>query len=71
MALIMDLWPEDKDSPEAEANAKMLRLEIDWSSTIGTFPFAWPGIGKQTYKTTKYFRMVLNAYGGQRRDSSP
>ena len=29
ITLDMDLWPEDKDSPEAEAIAKMLWLEID------------------------------------------
>lgn len=69
ITLDMDLWPEDKDSPEAEAIAKMLWLEIDWSSTTGTFPFAWPGIGEHTDKTTKYFRMVLDAYGGQKPDS--
>ncbi len=69
IALDMDLWPEDKDAPEAEAIAKMLWLEVDWSSTTGTFPFAWPGVGEYTDKTTTYFEMVLNAYGGQKPDS--
>lgn len=69
IALDMDLWPEDKDSPEAEAIAKMLWLEIDWSSTAGTFPFAWPGIGDHADKTSTYFKMVLDAYGGQKPDN--
>jgi len=46
IALDMDLWPEDKESSEAEAIAEMPWLEIDWSSTTGTFPFAWPGLGE-------------------------
>lgn len=71
IALDMDLWPEDKESPEAEAIAKMLWLDIDWSSTTGTFPFAWPGIGEHTDKTTNYFKMVLDAYGGQKPGSNP
>ena len=66
IALDMDLWPEEKESPEAKAIAKMLWIEIDWTSTTGTSPFAWPGIGEHTDKTTKYFAMVLNAYSGQK-----
>jgi hypothetical protein len=66
IALDMDLWPEDKASPEAEAIAKMLWLEIEWSSTTGTFPFAWPSLGEHSDKTTKYFKMVLDAYGRQK-----
>lgn len=66
ISLDMDLWPEDKASPEAEAIAKMLWLEIEWSSTAGTFPFAWPGLGEHSDKTTSYFKMVLDAYGGQK-----
>ncbi|MGM0743570.1 MAG: hypothetical protein ACQEVT_18620 [Pseudomonadota bacterium] len=68
ITLDTDLWPEDKESPEAEAIAKMLWLEIDWSVTDGTFPFAWPGLGAHSDKTTTYFKMVLDAYGGQRPD---
>ncbi|SFA86612.1 hypothetical protein SAMN05421688_1298 [Poseidonocella pacifica] len=68
IALDMDLWPEDKEAREAEAIAKMLWLEIDWSMTSGTFPFAWPGIGAHTDKTTAYFKMVLEAYGRQSPD---
>ncbi len=70
ICLDVDLWPEDKDSPEAEAIAKMLWLEIDWSLTTGTLPFAWPDIGKDTDKTTQYFKIVLDAYSGQKPDSS-
>lgn len=70
IALDLDLWPEEKDSPEAEAIAKMLWLEIDWSSTSGTFPFAWPSIGEHAEKTTKYFEQVLDAYGGQKPEST-
>lgn len=70
ITLDMDLWPEDKSSPEAEAIAEMLWLEIDWSSTVGTFPFAWPGLGEHSAKTASYFRMVLDAYGGQKPDSA-
>ncbi|KQB95533.1 hypothetical protein AL073_14960 [Loktanella sp. 1ANDIMAR09] len=66
ISLDMDLWPEGKDSPEAEAIGKMLWLEIEWSSTSGTFPFAWPGLGEHVDKTKDYFRMVLDAYGGQK-----
>lgn len=69
ITLDMDLWPEDKDSPEAEAIAKMLWLEIDWSITDGTFPFAWPGLGAHSNKTTTYLKMVLDAYGGQKPDT--
>lgn len=65
ITLDMDLWPEEKVSPEAEAIAKMLWLELDWSVTDGTFPFAWPGIGAHFDKTTTYFKTVLDAYGGQ------
>lgn len=68
ITLDMDLWPEDKESPEAEAIAKMLWLEIDWSATNGTFPFAWPRISAHSDKTTTYFKMVLDAYSGQRPD---
>lgn len=70
ISLDMDLWPKDKEAPEAEAIAKMLWLEIDWSMTSGTFPFAWPGIGEHADKTTTYFKMVLDAYGGQKPDKS-
>ncbi len=66
----MDLWPADKESPEAEAIAKMLWLEIVWSMTAGTFPFAWPDLGEHSEKTTTYFKMVLEAFGGQRSDKS-
>lgn len=66
ISLDMDLWPEDKESPEAEAIGKMLWLEIGWSSTSGTFPFAWPGLGEHTDKTKDYFKMVLDAYGCQK-----
>lgn len=69
ITLDADLWPEHKDSPEAEAIAEMLWLEIDWSITEGTFPFAWPGIGEHADKATKYFQMVLDAYGGQKPDN--
>lgn len=65
ISLDIDLWPEDKDSPEAEAIGKMLWVEIDWSSKSGTFPFAWPGLGEHIDKTKDYFKMVLDAYGGQ------
>ena len=68
ITLDMDLWPEDKESPEAEAIAKMLWLEIDWSVTDGTFPFAWPDIGARSDKTTTYFKMVLDAFGAQSPD---
>ncbi|MCO6384919.1 hypothetical protein [Oceanicola sp. 502str15] len=44
----------------------MLWLEIAWSMTSGAFPFAWPGIGEYADKTTTYFKMVLDAYGGQK-----
>jgi len=64
--LDMDLWPEDKGSPEAEAIAKMLWLEIDWVATMGTIPFAWPDIGIQNVKTSNYFKMVLEAHGSQK-----
>lgn len=70
ISLDMDLWPEDKEAPETEAIAKMLWLEIDWSMTTGTLPFAWPGIGEYADKTTTYFKMVLDAYGGQKPDKS-
>ena len=66
ITLDIDLWPEEKNSPECEAIAKLLWLEIEWLSTTGTFPFAWPGLGEYTDKTTKYFQMVLDAYGGQK-----
>ncbi|SES65622.1 hypothetical protein [Paracoccus homiensis] len=66
ITLDMDLWPEDKESPEVEAIAKLLWIEIDWSATDGTFPFAWPDLGAQSDKTTTYFKSVLDAYGGQR-----
>ncbi|MCV6823156.1 MULTISPECIES: hypothetical protein [Halocynthiibacter] len=65
IALDMDLWPEDKTSPEAETIAKMLWLDVEWVSTVGTFPFAWPGLSEYSDKTTAYFKMVLDAYGGQ------
>ncbi|WP_417274035.1 hypothetical protein [Celeribacter halophilus] len=68
ITLDMDLWPEDKGAPEAEAIAKMLWLEIDWSITEGTFPFAWPGLSSHADKMTTYFKMVLAAYGEQRPD---
>lgn len=68
ITLDMDLWPEDKETPEAEAIARMLWLEIDWSVTEGTFPFAWSGLSAHSDKTTTYFKMVLDAYGGQRSD---
>ena len=68
ITLDMDLWPEDKDSPEAETIAKMLWLKIEWSSTAGTFPFAWPALGEHSDKTTTYFKIVLDAYGGQKPD---
>lgn len=66
IALDMDLWPEEKTSPQTEAIADMRWLEIEWAMTAGTFPFAWPGIGDHTNQTTKYFQMVLDAYGGQK-----
>jgi len=66
ISLDMDLWPEDKNAPEAETIAKMLWLEIDWSVSAGTFPFAWPGLGEHSDKTANYFKMVLDAYGGQK-----
>ena len=66
ISLDIDLWPEDKNSPEAEAIGKMLWLEIDWSSTSGTFPFAWPGLGEHADKTKDYFKMVLDAHRGQK-----
>lgn len=68
IALDMDLWPEDKEFPEIIA--KMLWLETTWSMIAGTFPFAWPGFGEHSEKTTTYLRMVLDAYGGQRSDKS-
>ncbi len=70
IALDMDLWPEGKDSPEAETIANMLWLDIDWSSISGTFPFAWPGLGEHSDKTTKYLQMVLDAYRGQKPDNN-
>ena len=70
ITLDMDLWPEDKESPEAEAIAEMLWLDIDWSVTVGTSSFAWPGLGEHADKTTTYFKMVLDAYGGQRPDKN-
>ena len=70
ITLDTDLWPEDKESPEAETIAKMLWLQIDWSMTDGTFPFAWPGLGEHSNKTTEYFRMVLEAYAAQNPDNS-
>lgn len=57
---------KEKESPQAAAIAKMLWLEVDWSSSAGTFPFAWPSLGEHTDKTTTYFKMVLDAYGGQK-----
>lgn len=66
ITLDLDLWPEDKISSEAETIAKMLWLELEWSSTVGTFPFAWPSLGEHSDKTTKYFEMVLDAYGNQK-----
>lgn len=66
ICLDMDLWPEGKDSPEAEAIGKMLWLEIDWSSTSRTFPFAWPSLGENVDKTKDYFKMVIDYYGGQK-----
>jgi len=68
ITLDMDLWPENKGSPEVEAIAEMLWLEIEWSPTAGTFPFAWPALGEYSDKTTTYFKMVLDAYGGQEPD---
>lgn len=62
ISLDMDLWPEIKEAPEAEAIAKMLWLEIDWSMTSGTFPFAWPGIGEHAEKqqrTLKWYRTPI------------
>lgn len=66
IALDLDLWPEHKASPEAEAIADMLMLDIDWAATSGTSPFAWPGMGEHVDSTTKYFELVLKAYREQR-----
>lgn len=66
ITLDMDLWPEDKVSPEAEAIAKMLWLEVEWSLTTGTFPFAWPSLGEHSDKTKTYFKMVLDTYSRQK-----
>ncbi len=68
ISLDMDLWPEEKESPEVETIAKMLWLEIEWSSTAGTFPFAWPALAEHSEKTTTYFKMVLDSYGGHKPD---
>lgn len=65
ITLDMDLWPEDKVSPEVEAIAKMLMFDVEWVGAVGTSPFAWPGIGEQTNRATEYFKMVLDAYRGQ------
>lgn len=66
ITLDMDLWPEDKVSPAVEEIAKMLWLEIEWETTEGTSPFAWPGIGDHAGSTTEYLRLVLGAYGAQK-----
>lgn len=66
ITLDMDLWPEDKESPAVEALAKLLWLEVEWESTEGTSPFAWPGIGEHVSSVNDYFKSVLNAYGGQK-----
>lgn len=68
ITLDSDLWPEDKLSPQVDALAKMLWMEIEWAGTTGTFPFAWPGLGEHTNDTIDYFKMVLDAYGGQKPD---
>lgn len=70
ITLDMDLWSEEKTSPEAEALAKMLWVEIDWPVTTGTCPFAQRGLGEYTNKTTNCFRMVLDACGDQKPDSN-
>ena len=69
ITLDMELWPEDKESPEVEAIAKMLLFDIEWVGTEGTSPFAWPGIGAHADKATEYFKMVLDAYREQGRGS--
>ncbi|MEW7006744.1 hypothetical protein [Lentilitoribacter sp. EG35] len=66
IALDEDLWPEGKLSPQAEAIAKALGLEIEWEGTGNTFPFAWPAIGEHTNKTTEYYELVLDAYRNQK-----
>lgn len=60
-----DLWPDNKSACHTETLAKMLWLEIDWAATIGTFPFAWPGLGEFTESTSEYFGMVLDAHAGR------
>lgn len=67
IALDTGLWPEDKYSPQVEALAKLLWLEIEWEATMGSLPFAWPGLGEYTNITTDYFKMVLDAYGSQKK----
>lgn len=68
ITLDTDLWPECKDSPSAEEIGRMLWLDIDWSMTEGTFPFAWPEVGEHADSTTTYFKMVLDAYKSQKPD---
>lgn len=63
-----DLWPDGKEPTQAIAIAKMLWLEIEWNATVGTFPFAWPGLGDVTNSTTEYFQMVLDAHAGRESD---
>lgn len=68
IALDNDLWPDVDKPMKVEKLAEMLWLEIIWEGTLGTFPFAWPGLGEFTDDTVEYFRMVLDAYGGQKPD---
>jgi hypothetical protein len=56
---------KSKNDIDFEAISNMLWLEIDWSMTEVTFPFAWPGLSEHSDKTTTYLKMVLDAYGGQ------
>lgn len=60
-----DLWPDGKQTKQADAVAKMLWMEIEWSASSGDFPFAWPSFGEVTNSTPEYFSMVLDAHAGR------
>ncbi len=61
-----DLWPDIEKATRVEALAEILWIEVTWEGTSGAFPFAWPALGEHTNNTLEYFKMVLDAYGGQK-----
>lgn len=62
IALEEDLWPDDKDSKEVLAVAKLLGVEVEFETIWSSIPFAWPGLGELTSSTSEYTKMMLDAY---------